>query len=976
MNNRPPFRIGFRMTLTSVLTCTVLILAAASVGLVIGLGEASGRESSTALLDQLAQSVQDHTDALFQVPVSIVDTAMTAPGVTEPISGDGLTHPLLPYLWGALASSPALYSLYLGDPSGDFLQVIHARRQAGVVQALSAPGETEWVIRAISGRASARVQTWTFLDSSYRSLGRRVETVFDYRPFTRPWFQSARPDQATVSEPYVFQSLQQSGLTASRVVGNTGRVMGADVTLVELQTFLANQKVSAHGAISLAASSGAILGQTPGVRPESGWLLRSRTLEVAGQSLTLVLRAPLDDFVAGFRFLEGAVAVGSGLLLLILVPWSLWFSGRLSQIMTRLAADVDRVCKMDFSGEALPRSRIIEFDRLITGFSTMKENLAMETSALSQKSSELEVAQLKLKKIVEAGMALSTEKDSNALCQRILDTAKDLTDADGGTLYLVSPSARELDFNILLNDTLGTRMGGTSGVPVPAGLKVALYRENGEENHNNVASHAFLTGETINVLDAYDDDRFDFRGTRVFDEANGYRSQSMLTIPLRPMGGEVLGCLQLINAKDPQTGVIHAFRPDMREFVEALAATAATAIYNKNLLENLEQLFEAIIDIINGAIGRKSPYTGGHCERVPIIATELAKVARLNDAEMREFVLAAKLHDVGKVTTPEYVVDKSTKLETIYNRIHEVRARFEIVWRDAQIARHEAVLVDPRVAARRDAELAELRKTLDDDWAFLAQCNLGGEFLTPEHRARIAKIGARTWTRTFDDRLGLSWEEEERLKNVAPIPTPAPETLLSDGPIHIFARHTAFADAYTTTEGTPYPFKTPVPAVLYNQGEVYNLSVSRGTLTDEEHFKIKEHVMQTIYMLDRLPWPKGLERVPEIAGEHHETLVGTGYPCQKSADRLSLASRILTIADIFEALTASDRPYKKPKSLSQAVTILHHFKTDRHIDAELFDLFLTSGVYLDYAKKYLRADQIDEFDIAPLLGPVETSRPA
>jgi len=323
---------------------------------------------------------------------------------------------------------------------------------------------------------------------------------------------------------------------------------------------------------------------------------------------------------------------------------------------------------------------------------------------------------------------------------------------------------------------------------------------------------------------------------------------------------------------------------------------------------------------------------------------------------------------VGKVTTPEYVVDKATKLETIYNRIHEIRTRFEVLYRDAVIKRHETVLADKKKAADADKELAAYKAQLEEEWAFLAKTNLGGEFLSPDKVERIKTIGARPWLRYFDDRLGLSWEEEFRLSQIegpgAPKPSlPAPETLLADKPAQVFPRLTPFEKTY---QG--YDFKTPVPQALYNHGEIYNLSISRGTLTNEEHFKIKEHVMQSIFMLGQLPLPEALKRVPEIAGEHHETLVGTGYPYQKKAEDLSIESRILTVADIFEALTASDRPYKKAKTLSESVHVLAMFKKDKHIDADLFDLFLTSGVYRQYAEKYLKPEQIDEVDISQYLG--------
>lgn len=984
-----PLLIGFRVSIAMVLVATVFLMATATVTIVVSVGNDAARKNAEVLFSRIAETVAERTEALFQSPVSVARYASLNDRSATPVWGDGLAHPFLGFMEGALESSPALYSLYVGAEDGSFLQLIQTGGDPGVLLAHGAPKDTRLILRTISGSAGNRLQRWTFLGASREVLGRRTDSQFDYHPAQRAWYQEAQVLKGVVlSDPYTFNSLGKPGITASVALPGGKKVLGVDLTLTGLQEFIDSQDVSPRGGIVLLDEHKSIMAKTAFFERRPGWLVKHVNRRIAGQDLEILLTAPVDDFDADFRMMEWSVVGATSLLLLLVVPLTLLFTKRLARIMTSLSRDVERVCRLDFSGAAPQRSKIREFDTLARGFAGMKTTLANETRDLAKNAEKLAVAQDKLEKIIETGIALSTEKNTEALNQKILDIAMELTDADGGTLYLYNEKDRCLDFNIMVNRTLGTWLGGTSPKSVPPGLKVKLYKEDGSENHNNVASHAFLTAEAVNIEDAYAHDAghgYDFSGTKAFDEKNNYHSQSFLTLPLKPMGADVLGCLQLINAKGPDGVTNVAFEADMIKFVRALAASAATAIHNKNLLEDLEQLFDATVDIINGAIGRKSPYTGGHCLRVPIIAKSLAEATSavqsgplagftLDAKELREFELAAKLHDVGKVTTPEYVVDKSTKLETIYNRIHEVRTRFEVLYRDALIRRHESLLADVKIdkknVAAADEELATFKAVLDQEWEFLAKCNLGGEFLSPDKVERIRAIGQRSWTRYFDDRLGLSWEEEERLKGVPAVPAPAPATLLSDAPIHIFKRQIAFDEAYKTPDGVPYPFKTPVPEVLYNQGEVYNLAIGRGTLTNEEHFKIKEHVMQSIYMLDRLPWPKGLEQVSVIAGEHHETLIGTGYPCQKTAAELSMQSRILTLADIFEALTACDRPYKKPKTLSEAVKVLYFFKKDRHIDADLFDLFLSSGVYLDYAKKYLRPEQIDEVDIAPYLGPV------
>jgi HD-GYP domain-containing protein (c-di-GMP phosphodiesterase class II) len=947
------------------MVAAVIIMALTTVGIVIVIGSNAARQNAASLFTRVGSAVGDQLEAVLAVPLAHLEYAASEPDAQAPFEGSGVFHPFFPFLEGALRSSPALRSLTLTDGKG-LIQVIQAS-DPEVAAHYQAPLGTRFIVRLVSGSG----QTLSFLRGGHEIISQRWDPA-TFSVTGEEWYRLAKAARGIgSSDGTAIESPDKPTFTVARAYRG-GRVLAVELGWEKLQSWLARQVSWSQGRVRL-ESRGGVVAQSPGFELHSNWIGQVQTRKTAGQSFRILVTAPAEVFNRDFVNLELAVTSATGILLLALVPLTVIFTRRLTSMIERLSLDVDRVWQMDFSGEAPQSSRIREFDQLARGFAQMKTKLQSETQVLAD-------AQLKLKKIVETGIALSTEKDSNALCQKILDTAKELTDADGGTLYLLSSKERQLDFNIMLNDTLGTRFGGTSPTPIPPGLKVKLYKDDGGENHNNVASHAFLTGETINIADAYDDDRFDFSGTRKFDESNGYRSMSFLTVPLKPMGGSVLGALQLINAKGPTGGTV-PFTSDMQDFVEALAASAATAIYNKQLLDDLEQLFDAIIDIINGAIGRKSPYTGGHCERVPIIATALAKVTsdvksgplagfHLDAKELREFVLAAKLHDVGKVTTPEYVVDKSTKLETIYNRIHEIRTRFEVLYRDAVITRHEAVLTKKKTAAVADKELAAFKATLEEEWAFIATTNLGGEFLAPDKVEKVKAIGARTWLRYFDDRLGLSWEEERRLEGIAPAPLPAEEHLLADKPVQIIARQVAFADAYKTPEGSPYPFKTPVPELLYNQGELYNLAIGRGTLTNEEHFKIKEHVMQSIYMLDRLPWPKGLEHVPTIAGEHHETLIGTGYPFQREAQDLSMQSRILTVADIFEALTASDRPYKKPKMLSEAVKVLYFFKKDKHIDSDLFDLFLTSGVFLEYAKQYLRPDQIDEVDIQPYLGPV------
>lgn len=568
-------------------------------------------------------------------------------------------------------------------------------------------------------------------------------------------------------------------------------------------------------------------------------------------------------------------------------------------------------------------------------------------------------------RLIEIGIALAAERDHDRLMEQILLGAKGLTNADGGTLYLTSSDGGELRFMIMRNDTMNIALGGTTGLPVPFPA-VPLRAADGSPNYKNVAAAAALSGRTINIADAYDTARYDFSGMRAFDARTGYRSQSFLTVPLKNHNGEVVGVLQLINARSPDGNAI-PFVTELELVIEALAGQAAVTLDKQMLIEAQRALFRALLRILASAIDAKSPYTGGHCRRVPELTTMLARAAdaaqdgplaefHLQGDEWYELEVAGGLHDCGKVTTKEYVVDKATKLETLYNRIHEIRTRFEVVKRDAEIEYLKGVLAggnEAELRARRDARLLQL----DDDFEFVAKSNIGGELMDPAAVDRLKQIGEITWQRTLDDRLGVSWEEEARMRD-KPAHLPAVEPLLADKPSHIIPH-----DAPPATGTKQGRFVLQPPQQKFNLGEIYNLSIRRGTLTAEERYHINDHIVQTILMLESLPFPKILARVPEYAGGHHERMDGKGYPRGLTREQMSVPARIMAIADIFEALTAPDRPYKARKTLSECIGIMARMSHDGHIDPDLFELFLTSGIYRQYAGMYLLPDQIDDVDI-------------
>ena len=589
-------------------------------------------------------------------------------------------------------------------------------------------------------------------------------------------------------------------------------------------------------------------------------------------------------------------------------------------------------------------------------------------------------------RLIEIGIALSAERDHRRLLENILLEAKSLCNADGGTLYLcgqmverdgeevfeAEADGKFLKFEIMRTDSLGIAKGGTTGEDIPFPPISVYDLETGEPNHKNVASHVAVSGETVNIADVYEATEFDFTGPRKFDESTGYRSKSFLNVPLKNHSGEIIGVLQLLNAKDAD-GESIPFSADIVPLIEALTSQAAVAVDNQMLIEAQARLMDSFIKLIAGAIDAKSPYTGGHCARVPELAEMLATAAveadhgeledfHLDEGGFRQLHLASWLHDCGKVVTPEYVVDKATKLEIINDRIHEVRMRFEVKKRELEIDYWKQVAEGGDADALKadlDAQLAQV----DEDFAFIAECNVGGEFMAEEKVERLHEIAKGTWTRTLDDRIGISHEELTR-KEVDPKPDlPVQEPLLADKHEHIFPRDGSFE----APNAEKFGFNMDVPEDLFNHGELYNLSIARGTLTNEDRYIIQNHVVQTIVMLGQLPFPKHLRDVPEYAGAHHETLIGTGYPRKLTKEDMSIPARIMALADVFEALTAADRPYKKAKTLSESIKILSFMVKDQHIDPDLFRLLLESGIYREYAERFLQPDQIDDVDLSQYL---------
>ncbi|MBD9417462.1 HD domain-containing protein [Pseudomonas sp. PDM16] len=881
---------------------------------------------------------------------------------------------LLPMFAQALRDNPKLASLYIGYEDGDFFMV-RPLRDDRLKQVFDAPANAAYQVWSIDRHGDARpISESQYFDVDLNWIARRQNLSEKYDPRTRTWYKSARESGALITtDPYAFFSTKDVGTTLAQVSsGNT--VLGADLTLVDLSATLARHKVTPStevvlyrpdgGAVAypdvqkLVVSNGTThLIQVEALSPALAELFqrdlnkdREGAMKLAGKQwqvsysqleeggpngLRLALLAPEEELLADAYRIRWQGAVLTLTILLLCIPLGWLMSRILVKPLRALVAEAEAIRSFDFSHPASGRSPVLEIDQLAVAMGKMKDTL----------SSFLEIT-----------ASLSAENRFDALLRRVLRETVGLSEASAGLLYL--------------------REAGT-GALEPHGLFVT------DEQHD-LDKHRVPTYEDGSTLPEWLRQPAEGGSTRVisigFDQAEGFQGLlhaldsprvHLVCTGLHNRQGETLGVLVLLHRDTGEEAAM--LSPQRIAYVEAVSGVAALCIESQRLLDQQKQLLDAFIQLIAGAIDAKSPYTGGHCQRVPELTLMLARAAadsdvepfrhyRPSDEEWEALHIAAWLHDCGKVTTPEYVVDKATKLETIYDRIHEVRMRFEVLKRDACIAYWEGLATggnEASLAALRDETLA----VLDDEFAFIARCNLGGEAMADADLERLRSIGARTWVRTLDDRLGVSWEENQRQARTPAPPLPIQERLLADKPEHLMER----PDGELIPDDNPWGFKLDVPHYKHNRGELYNLGIARGTLTAEERYIINNHIVQTIRMLDHLPFPRHLATVSEIAGGHHEKMDGTGYPKRLKREEMSLPARMMAIADIFEALTAVDRPYKRGKTLTESLTIMAGMCRGSHIDPELFGLFIASGIPQQYAARHLQPEQIDAVDTATIL---------
>lgn len=876
----------------------------------------------------------------------------------------------LPYMTTLLKGQPSANAVYAGYNNGDLFWLMRWPADTEV-QHLTPPANTRWIVKSIRHQEATTLTETFALADNLTIIERQEESGQFFDPIEHPWFIQAKQSGQLVQSPlYISHDTQEMYLSFAEPMQNGAGVIGMSLNLRAIERLLKSAKITPnmrlaivneqgelmtshkggmliheHGAYRLARVTEAdlpmiqhLMNASQNQKADSlsfksegnDWQGMRITLpEADGSKLTLWIAAPVDELLATAFTIRNQTFLLSGIFLIFALFAAIKLARTAARPLDDLTEEAGKIAHFDFNDPIRVNSYIAEIIDLSQAMGDMKSTI---------------------QRFLQLSTSLSSETSFPRLLVRLLTEMQQLTGATGCMLYLSDSGNKTLDlaglcWNGEVQEQTPIHSIGTLNQP-----KHPLFQSlQGVE----LEPVALVTSE-LQILFPYIEE-----------------SDTPLTfwpIALKNRDGQLLGTLVFLIDERKKS-----LTPQRMAFVNALSSTAAVALTTQRLLEEQRNLLEAFIQLIAGAIDAKSPYTGGHCQRVPELTKMLAEAAceakegpfqhfSLDEKQWEAIHIAAWLHDCGKVTTPEFVVDKATKLETLCDRIHEVRMRFEVLKRDAEIAYWQARLHGGDEATLQ-ATLQQQWQQLDEEFAFIARCNEGGEFMATEDIARLQQIAGRTWQRTLSDRIGISQDELARKQRAAESPLPVTEPLLADRPDHLFTR----SNRDRLAPDNPWGFQVNTPEYLYNRGELYNLAIRRGTLTDEERYKINEHMIQTIIMLEKLPFPANLKQVPEIAGGHHEKMDGTGYPKRLKRDEMSIPARMMAIADIFEALTAGDRPYKKAKSLSEAIRIMGFMQQDHHIDPELFALFLRSGVYLRYAKRYMSPELIDEVDISPYL---------
>ncbi|MBM7454810.1 HD-GYP domain-containing protein (c-di-GMP phosphodiesterase class II) [Oceanisphaera litoralis] len=917
-------RFSLRVYITSMFTALIILLGAVLI-------YAQHRHNSAFLLagsEYRLDVLKNRLSRQLEHELSNIHTGLTlmrSNGVTlatseqDPARWWPLLHPLL-------TANPQVTAFYVGESDGRIL-AFRMMRDQQVRTAFAAPETADLMMVIMAPDSAARR---FYFDQAYRMVDETEVHAESFDSRTRPWFAPslAQPD-LHITPPYHFHSSQVPGITLSLGDAGQQRVWAADLLLRDLDAQLKLGLPEARTLLLQAPAFQVLASSQPDSAPADtlpdfhglkGFEILSTRPDLAsweveldgdlwlGQQTPLTLTAGsnskldlrLSTLIPYRKLMANALDFGrtqTWLTLLIValsLPVVIMASRAISRPLRQMAEDLKGIQEFDFNGLKARHYFYRELDALARAITLMHRTLAG---------------------FIQELRSLSQSDDFNDMLQRLSQGIQHLS----------------------------------------GGQRCLVYRARQQEH---APCLVLLDKEQQHQVPLPDKAEPDELSALLLQSLEGHGLRFEPPWLLYDRFGKLNGAIVL--------GLGYGAAPlsaGKRRFISHYSEFANLALEDMTLFEQQQQMTESMIRVIASAIDAKSPYTSGHCQRVPELTLMLARAAhhsdtgnyadfRLSEREWEALYLASWLHDCGKVVTPEHVIDKATKLETIYNRLHEIRMRFEVLKRDADIDYWQGRAGgedEPRLASIR----AEQHRQLDEDFAFIANLNQGGETVNQAQLERLNRIAERRWLRTLDNTLGLSWEEQQRRGNSEPVP--AWEPLLADKPWH----RIPYPARERIDDDNPWQITLVQPELKLDLGECHNLSIARGTLTPEERYTINAHMVHTLIMLSELHYPDHLSDVPMLAAGHHERMDGRGYPRSLKAGELPLQARMMALADVFEALTAADRPYKQPKRLSEALTIMAAMVRKQHLDPGLFRFFVEQELYLQYGHRFLAPGQLD-----------------
>ena len=876
------------------------------------------------------------------------------------------------FLLKSFSTSKNISSVYIAYDNGDFYLVrrLHENTQSSFYDA---PKNTRYVLQISEKGAEVNTGEFRYYDESLNLVKTRIFPSYGlFDPRSRHWYQLAmEKHQAITADPYVFFTTKEIGTTIALKSDSNRAVIAADISLTQLNDFLSDFKTTANSKVALLTRGGGVIasvdntieGHLTSLTPNTpirlpllddlvlknalknsethqqkntldeisvgneDWFSMVRPIKLPNNiEYTLLIAIPAYELLSdAIKLLLNSIIWLSGILVALL-----FVTNKLASFLTKpihhLVSQTNQIREFNFDSEFNFKSDVKEVNVLADSMNQMNATIT---------------------EFIDMNKLLAEEEDFTKLQKTLLEKTIHICDANGGVLYLLNEENEDalLTPQVMLMNNEQIRNHALASINIealPEIVKEAIEKQ----------SLIQFTSDQNNYLPFVAQMGLDSLLTQTQGDFS-----NVVIVPLYNRTHQLIGCLSLLMSSD-----LHSHH---QAFIQGISRNAALSIETRQLIQSQDALFESFIKLLASAIDGKSSYTAEHCKRVPEIMKLLAHAA--DQSEMgpyKDFKLtkhikqsihvAAWLHDCGKITTPEYVIDKATKLETIYDRVHEIRMRFELIKKETELDYYKQVLAGGEIEPLT-TELNKELKILDEEFLLVARCNQGDNAIDDWTLNQLEKIGKRKWTRTLSDRVGLSHLELARKLRSGKTPElPTQENLLDDKEEHKIIREGSDNNKYNKLN-----FNMKQPELLYNRGELYSLQVKKGTLNEEERYKINEHIMQSTLMMDKLNFPKHLKNVPEIACGHHEKMDGSGYPKGLTSEQMSPLAKMMAIADIFEALTSDDRPYKKPNSLSQSLGIMSRMRDDKHIDSELFDLFVENGVYREYAIKHLDASQID-----------------